>query len=103
MDMAWPFNGREGFTAKEDRMPPCFIARFQSGPLVGSQVDEDYLDSMKRRDYHIVRWEVDAGIPTRARLEGMEDRMGGGRVDGMSCPIEGALCRNGAMSRSEDG
>ena len=72
MDMARAFNGREGFTAKEDRMPPRFTTPFQSGPLASSQVNEDYLESMKQNHYHIMAWYVDTGIPTRARLEDMQ-------------------------------
>ena len=71
MDMARAFNGREGFTAEDDRMPPRFTTAFESGPLAGSRVDEGYLDSMKRNHYHMMGWDVETGIPTRARLEDM--------------------------------
>jgi aldehyde:ferredoxin oxidoreductase len=30
-----------------------------------------YVESMKRNHYHIMGWDVDSGIPTRARLEDM--------------------------------
>jgi aldehyde:ferredoxin oxidoreductase len=71
MDMARVFNGREGFTADDDRMPPRFTTPFESGPLAGSRVNERHLQSMKRNHYHIMGWDVDSGIPTRARLEDM--------------------------------
>ena len=71
MDMARVFNGREGFTAEDDRMPPRFTTPFESGPLAGSRVNERYLESMKRNHYHIMGWDVNTGVPTRARLEEM--------------------------------
>jgi aldehyde:ferredoxin oxidoreductase len=71
MDMARVFNGREGFTAEDDRMPPRFTTPFESGPLAGSRVNERDLQSMKRNHYRIMGWDMDSGIPTRARLEDM--------------------------------
>jgi aldehyde:ferredoxin oxidoreductase len=71
MDMARVFNGREGFTIEDDRMPPRFTTPFESGPLAGTRVNEGYLDSMKKNHYHIMGWDVNTGIPTRARLEDM--------------------------------
>ena len=71
MDMARAFNGREGFTAEDDRMPLRFTMPFQSGLLVGARINQDYLDSMKRNHYHMMGWDVDTGIPTQARLEDM--------------------------------
>jgi len=71
MDMARVFNGREGFTAEDDKMPPRFTTPFESGPLAGSRVNEGYLESMKRNHYHTMGWDVDTGIPTAARLEDM--------------------------------
>ena len=71
MDMARVFNGREGFSAEDDKMPPRFLTPFESGPLAGSQVNAAYLESMKRNHYHMMGWNADTGIPTRARLEEM--------------------------------
>jgi len=71
MDMARAFNAREGFTSADDRMPPRFTTPFESGPLAGSRVNEDYLRAMRRNHYHIMGWDVDTGVPTRARLEEM--------------------------------
>jgi len=71
MDMARVFNGREGFTAEDDRMPPRFATPFESGPLAGAHINERYLESMKRNHYHTMGWDVGTGLPTRARLEDM--------------------------------
>jgi aldehyde:ferredoxin oxidoreductase len=71
MDMARAFNGREGLTAEDDRMPPRFTTPFERGPLAGSRVNERHLESMKHNYYHVMGWDVDTGIPTAARLADM--------------------------------
>jgi len=69
MDMARVFNGREGFTVEDDKMPPRFTTPFESGPLAGTRVNAGYMESMKQNHYRIMGWDVNTGIPTRARLE----------------------------------
>ena len=71
MDMARAFNGREGFTAEDDKMAPRFTTPFESGPLAGSRITERDLESMKRNHYHIMGWDVKTGTPTAARLKDM--------------------------------
>ena len=71
MDMARAFNAREGFTAEDDKMPPRFLSPFESGPLAGHKINEQYLESMKQDHYRMMGWDVETGTPTRARLEEM--------------------------------
>ena len=71
MDMARAFNGREGFTAQDDNLPQRFLSPFESGPLAGSRINDQYLESMKQNHYRMMGWDVETGIPTRERLEEM--------------------------------
>jgi aldehyde:ferredoxin oxidoreductase len=71
MDMARAFNAREGFTAEDDKMALRFTTPFECGPLAGSRINEDHLESMKRNHYRTMGWDVDTGIPTAARLKDM--------------------------------
>jgi aldehyde:ferredoxin oxidoreductase len=62
------FNTREGFTAKDDWLPPRFFKPKTSGALSETSVDSKKLAEAKSIYYRMMGWD-DEGVPTRARLE----------------------------------
>lgn len=69
------FNAREGFTRKDDTLPPRILKEpIRDGPSQGSFISPEELDRMLN-DYYAARgWGAD-GKPTRAKLEelGLKD------------------------------
>lgn len=59
------FNIREGFSAKEDMLPPRFATTPPDSPLKG--IDPQKLRQAQKTYYHIMGWD-EKGIPTREKL-----------------------------------
>lgn len=68
LTMAKAFNVREGLTGKDDSLPKRFFGPFESGPLKGVAVDENAFTEAVRAYYQVLGWDVETGIPTRAKL-----------------------------------
>lgn len=66
------FNAREGFTRKEDALPPkFFIPLGGTGPTAGIAVGRDEFESALNQYYELHAWTQD-GVPTRSALERSE-------------------------------
>jgi len=64
------FNVREGFTRKDDTLPPRFTEDpLPDGPSKGQRVTSEELQSMLDDYYDLRGWDVTTGIPTRERLK----------------------------------
>ncbi len=72
MNMARAFNVREGFSSKDDWLPPRFFTPQTSGPLSKTAVDPKRLERAKRLYYEMMGWNPDTGVPTRAKLEELD-------------------------------
>lgn len=71
MNLARTFNLREGFTSKDDWLPPRFFKPQISGPLLSTAVDPKRLQTAKEFYYGMMGWDTD-GMPTRAKLEELD-------------------------------
>ena len=67
LTMARVYNLREGFTAKDDWLPPRMFLPATSGPLT-SGVDPAKLKQAKRLFYAMMGWDPETGIPTSETL-----------------------------------
>lgn len=66
------FNVREGFTRKDDTLPPRFTDDpLPDGPSKGQRVTKEELQSMLDNYYDLRGWDIATGIPTSARLKGL--------------------------------
>ncbi len=64
------FNAREGFTRKDDTLPPRLFAEASTeGPSKGQVVDRAAFEKMLDEYYEIVGWDKTTGIPTDKRLQ----------------------------------
>jgi len=61
------FNIREGFTAKDDKLPRRFATSPEDGPLKGVAVEPEKLEEAKKVYYQMLGWD-ESGIPTNGRL-----------------------------------
>ena len=61
------FNLREGFSAKDDRLPSRFTTAPSDGPLKGVTVDPEALAEAQKTYYQMLGWD-ESGIPTHGRL-----------------------------------
>ena len=61
------FNNREGFSAKDDKLPLRFHNSPAQGPLKGIFVDPTQLKDAQKFYYQMLGWD-ESGIPTYARL-----------------------------------
>ena len=66
--LARVFNSREGFTAKDDRLPNRLHEAFEDGPLKGVRVDPDKFAKAVRLYHQMEGWDPDTGWPTFAKL-----------------------------------
>ena len=71
------FNVREGFTAKDDRLPERFFGPATDGALADKGLDAEEMEQAKRYYYDLMGWNEN-GIPKNERLEdlGIEDLAG---------------------------
>jgi len=68
INLARIFNIREGFTEKDDWLPPRFFHPKTSGALSSTAVDSEKLREAKTTFYGMMGWN-EQGVPTRAKLE----------------------------------
>jgi aldehyde:ferredoxin oxidoreductase len=66
--LARAFNSREGFTAKDDRLPKRLHEAFTSGPLQGVRVDPETFRRALRLYHQMEGWDPETGWPTFAKL-----------------------------------
>jgi aldehyde:ferredoxin oxidoreductase len=66
--LARVFNCREGFTAKDDRLPKRLHEAFTGGPLKGVRIDPETFDHALRLYYEMEGWDPETGWPTFAKL-----------------------------------
>jgi aldehyde:ferredoxin oxidoreductase len=66
--LARVFNCREGFTAKDDRLPKRLHEAFTSGPLQGVRIDPDTFARAIRLYHQMEGWDPETGWPTFAKL-----------------------------------
>jgi len=66
--LARVFNCREGFTAKDDRLPARLHEAFTSGPLQGVRIDPDTFARAIRLYHQMEGWDPETGWPTFAKL-----------------------------------
>jgi aldehyde:ferredoxin oxidoreductase len=66
--LARAFNSREGFTAKDDRLPKRLHEAFTSGPLQGVRVDPETFQRALRLYHQMEGWDPETGWPTFAKL-----------------------------------
>ena len=68
INLARIFNMREGFTERDDWLPPRFFQPKTSGALSETAVNPEKLKDAKRTYYRMMGWD-NRGVPTRTRLE----------------------------------
>jgi aldehyde:ferredoxin oxidoreductase len=62
------FNMREGWSAKDDRLPRRVMQAFAEGPIAGIGITDEAFAWAKRRFYELMKWDADTGAPTEACL-----------------------------------
>jgi aldehyde:ferredoxin oxidoreductase len=67
------FLGRVGMTKKDD-MPPwkAFNVPVTRGPLAGAVASEDVYKELLDNYYKHMNWDLETGLPTRAKLEQLD-------------------------------
>ena len=65
------FNLREGFAAKDDRMPERVMKAFKKGPLAGVEITEEAFLTARNYWYELMGW-TEEGVPTAERVEELE-------------------------------
>ncbi len=65
------FNLREGFTEKDDWLPPRFFQPKTSGALSKTSVDPQKLQKAKLKYYDMMGW-TEEGVPKRSKLEELD-------------------------------
>ena len=66
--LARAFNCREGFTAKDDRLPRRLHEAFTDGPLKGVRIDPETFQRAVRLYHQMEGWDPETGWPTFAKL-----------------------------------
>ena len=72
LNMLRAFNAREGIGREQDTLPAKFSRKLVGGKSDGLSVDMERLEWAKNTYYAMAGWDVEKGIPTRARLEELE-------------------------------
>jgi len=72
LTMARIFNLREGFSAKDDWLPPRFFTPQTSGPLSTTTVNPEQLKEGIRTYYETMGWDRETGVPKKSTLEQLE-------------------------------
>ena len=71
INLSRAFNAREGFSRKDDTMPQRFLSEpVNGGPMDGARVED--FDAMIDEYYTEAGFDLEAGWPTRAKLEELE-------------------------------
>jgi aldehyde:ferredoxin oxidoreductase len=68
LTLARAFNVREGFTAKDDRLPERSYGPTRSGYLADGGIDRDELYAGINAFYGIMGWNEQTGVPTAGKL-----------------------------------
>ncbi|MFW6117257.1 MAG: aldehyde ferredoxin oxidoreductase family protein [Thermoproteota archaeon] len=71
VNLARIFNLREGFTEKDDFLPPRFFQPKTSGALSDTALNPEKLEEAKKTCYNMMGWN-NHGVPTRAKLEELD-------------------------------
>ena len=71
-DMARAFNAREGFTRKDDVLPPRLFEALSEGPMAGKVYDVETFNVAIDKLYELMSWHPVTGAPTRAKLEDLD-------------------------------
>jgi aldehyde:ferredoxin oxidoreductase len=66
--LARAFNCREGFTAKDDRLPKRLHEAFTDGPLKGVRIEPELFQRALRLYHQMEGWDPESGWPTFAKL-----------------------------------
>jgi aldehyde:ferredoxin oxidoreductase len=66
--MARAFNVREGFSAKDDRLPERLFEPIREGALKGHRMDRSQFEDALKLYYAMMGWD-EQGEPTRGKLE----------------------------------
>jgi aldehyde:ferredoxin oxidoreductase len=69
LNMLRAFNAREGLGRSEDTLPRKLQKALIGGPSDGLAVSTEEFEQAKDWYYEMAGWEVETGLPTRARLE----------------------------------
>lgn len=64
------FNGREGFTRADDKLPKRFLKAIPDGPSEGAKVAN--LDVMLDAYYEAMNWDKETGLPKSEKLKELE-------------------------------
>ncbi len=71
INMMRAFNAREGFTAKDDKIPDRLFEPLPDGPAKGARVDRESFEAAKKRYYELAGWDPETGNPTEATLKNL--------------------------------
>lgn len=72
INLARMFNVREGLRRHpDDRLPARLHTPLEGGPLTGTAIDREAFEQAISGLYALKGWDVETGIPTRARLEAL--------------------------------
>jgi aldehyde:ferredoxin oxidoreductase len=68
-NLAKAFNVREGFTRADDKLPERLMTEpLKAGASKGQMISKKDLDQMLNEYYTVRGWDVESGVPTRAKL-----------------------------------
>jgi aldehyde:ferredoxin oxidoreductase len=67
ISLARLFNLREGFSAKDDKLPSRFYTSSSDGPLKNAAIDPERHEEAKKAYYQMLGWN-ESGVPTYGRL-----------------------------------
>ncbi len=72
LNMMRVFNAREGIDRKADVLPEKLFKPLKGGVSDGWKLDRDEVESALDRYFEFCGWEVETGVPTRAKLEELD-------------------------------
>lgn len=69
LNMLRAFNAREGLGRADDKLPGKLYKELKGGATDGVKLDEQELEQAKDTYYAMSGWDVQSGVPTRAKLQ----------------------------------
>lgn len=64
LNIARAFNQREGFSAKDDKVPRrLFDEALENGPAAGQKIPEEAFEDMKQQYYAVMGWDSEGRLP----------------------------------------
>ena len=72
LNMMRIFNAREGIDRKADVLPKKLFKPLKGGVSDGWQLDEDEVEAALDKYFEFCGWDVETGVPTRAKLEELD-------------------------------